>query len=313
MLVDVSKFSAFHIADLSRYHALLERFPTDCSHYNFAALFCWQDAYSSSWQIVDNHLLILNGRTKTLLMPLGPELTATGLFHLSQHIRSQGLTGTIAMVPPQYIEQHPELDRYFRVSRDRDNADYIYSAEELSELRGRKLSRKRNQIHQFLSNHPDHVGRELQPEEWPRCHSLAAEWSHKKHDVSLNESPEANALQRAFKNCRELGIHGFGLFVAQQLVAFSIWSRQNRDMATVHFEKYDPELKGAAQMINRETARHLRSWARWINREQDLGIAGLRRAKLSYLPDRLLSGFTIELREPRNAPKDHAPPLDNPA
>jgi len=298
MLVDVASFSAFHVSDSFQFHSLLDKFPTDSSHYNFAALFCWQDTYNSCWQINDNHLLLLNGKTQTLLMPLGPELSANDLLRLSQSLRSQALTGTIAMVPPTYIEQHADLEKHFCIRPDRDNADYIYSAHKLAELRGRKLSRKRNQIHQFLSNHPHYVCRELQPEEWPRCRQLAAEWSHKRHDVALHESPEYNALQRAFQNCRELGIRGFGLFVAQKLVAFSIWSRQNRDTATVHFEKFDPAVKGAAQMINRETARHLISWARWINREQDLGIAGLRRAKLSYLPDRLLLGFTAYPRNP---------------
>ncbi|MDY0296645.1 MAG: phosphatidylglycerol lysyltransferase domain-containing protein [Acidobacteriota bacterium] len=312
MQVDASRFAPIHISDQARFHQHLERHPTPSSHYNFAALYCWQDEYQTTWQIADDQLLILNGKTRTLLMPLGPEMPLSALLTLSQSLRKQGLSGRIALIPPHYLERHPQLETHFILERDLDNADYIYPCSQLAELKGRKFSRKRNQIHQFLANHADFISRTLDPEEWPHCRQLAAEWSHKKLEVSLNDSPEFNALQRVFPNCRALGIHGFGLFSARKLVAFSIWSRQNRDTATIHFEKFDPHEKGAAQMINRETAAFLLPWAAWINREQDLGIPGLRKAKSSYLPARLLWGFTATPRDDIPQPGGSIT-LDNPS
>jgi len=292
MILDATLFLPFEICHRTRFVQLQKRFPTTCSHYNFASLYCWQDEYRTTWQIKDDHLMIHNGSSDILLMPHGPDLSSADLVSLSHSLRSQGMRGCIGLVPPQFLQRHPDLKQVFHFTRDEDNADYIYSTSSLVELKGRKLSRKRNQVHQFLSSHPDHYCRELFPEEWPICSSLASEWSRGRLDLPLEESPESRALQRAFSHCRELDIHGFGLFSARQLVAFSIWSRQTDHMATVHFEKFDPAVRGASHMINRETARFLSSWASWINREQDLGIPGLRRAKRSYLPERILWGYT---------------------
>jgi len=78
-----------------------------------------------------------------------------------------------------------------------------------------------------------------------------------------------------------------------RLIAFSIFSRLNRETADVHFEKSDTTVKGAAQVINQETARSLAGRFSWINREQDLGIDGLRQAKRSYMPDQILMPYTL--------------------
>lgn len=285
-------FRPLDLADRPRFDAMLNAYPTQCSHYNFAALYCWQEEYHTTWQIAGKHLYIHNGLSDLLLMPLGPQLSAKDLISLSRSMREQGYSGCIGLVPPQFPTLFPQLGDHFNFIRDDANADYIYASSRLALLEGRKLAGKRNHINRFVEIHPDYSCRELDAEEWPRCNELASIWSRRQLKLPLIESPESQALRLAMIHCRQLSLRGYGLFIDRQLTAFVIWSRQRYDTATIHFEKFDPGIKGASQMINRESARFLSSWAVWINREQDLGIPGLRRAKRSYLPDHMISGFT---------------------
>ena len=292
MKIEFSDFTPFRIEDRAVFLSFMQKYPSDSSHYNFAALFCWQDQYRTLWQIQGEHLLIFNSLTDILLMPLGPPLDAESLLSISSQLKANNHSGKIGLVPPEFLEAQPAIASSFELLRDDDNADYIYATRNLVELKGRRLSKKRNLIHQFIQEHPGYHCREMNPEEWMICRRLAEEWSLKQLQIPLDQSPESRALSRAFSHCHDLDLHGFGLFLGPHLEAFSIWSRQNDSMATIHFEKFNPSIKGTSQMINRETARVLASWAVRINREQDLGIPGLKRAKMAYEPEHLLWGYT---------------------
>ncbi|MCX6349564.1 MAG: phosphatidylglycerol lysyltransferase domain-containing protein, partial [Candidatus Aureabacteria bacterium] len=104
---------------------------------------------------------------------------------------------------------------------------------------------------------------------------------------------EREAIARAFRYFRELNLEGTVLLAGEKLLAFAIHDRLNRTTAVVHFEKSDPKVKGAAQAINRETARRLRGRYELINREQDMGIAGLRQAKRSYDPETIVTPYML--------------------
>jgi len=104
---------------------------------------------------------------------------------------------------------------------------------------------------------------------------------------------EFTAIERAFENFDRLGFEGIALWVKNRLVAFCVFSRLNHDTYNIQFEKSDIAFKGAAQVINQETTKYLRNKCVYLNREQDLGIKGLRQAKLSYEPERLIVPQTL--------------------
>ena len=101
-------------------------------------------------------------------------------------------------------------------------------------------------------------------------------------------------MKKAFANFGELELQGLKIAQGRDLVAFSVFSRLSSNMADVHFEKFDPLIKGASQMIKWETAKFLAGKYKYINREQDLGIEGLRQAKRSYSPEYILSAYFLE-------------------
>jgi hypothetical protein len=107
---------------------------------------------------------------------------------------------------------------------------------------------------------------------------------------------EFEAIRNTLDMWDSLPVDGIIICIDRQMVAYSIFSPQTKCMATIHFEKYDPTKKGSGQLINWETARYLNQEYKWLNREQDIGLPGLRQAKNSYMPDRMIKFIKGELK-----------------
>lgn len=266
--------------------------PCSCE-YSFVNLFCWQNLYRYSWFFYENSLVIHDDRSQALFMPLGEDLEPEELFALSKKAVAAGLSGNIGLVPESYVAIWPDLDRYFSITSDRDAADYVYQTEELVELKGNKLHKKKNLISQFKRAYPDYS---IVPMNEYNCKDvmlfekrlLAARPS-----IPRSLVEEADAIAMAFSHWNDLGLNGLILLVKDEIAAFAVFSPLSSDTWDVHFEKSDVTFKGASQMINYETAKFLKGTAQYINREQDLGIPGLRQAKLSYVPHALVEPYFL--------------------
>ena len=170
----------------------------------------------------------------------------------------------------------------FEFSEDREFADYIYSAEKLETLSGKKLHAKRNYVNRFCAGR-EWSFRELEQGDFPACLELLRHWHEGEQDEDI--IGEHEAIVRCFEHYGELDLAGGVLFVDGELAAFAVGERISADTADVHFEKAVAGIDGAYAMINRELVRLMR--ARWpeleyINREDDMGLENLRQAKLSY-------------------------------
>jgi hypothetical protein len=262
--------------------------------YNFANLFMWGDIYQTRWLLQEDRLWLYNGHDDLMLMPVGRPLDLVGLLAVSDGLRRAGKSGNFVLVDPDFVQENPDLGRSFSVAADPENGDYIYLNQKLVDLPGNKLHKKRNQINQFLQQHPDHVVRPLQPSDLGACLELAKKWCRLRTCEELDFAHETSALTRALNHFAELELQGAAILLAGQLLAFSVFSRLNSNMADVHFEKFDPEVKGIGQVINWETAKALAKTYKYVNREQDLGIEGLRQAKRSYSPEYVLNAYFLE-------------------
>jgi len=274
---------------------LLADDPCFCE-YNFANLFMWGAIFQTRWLLREGRLWIYNGQDDLMLMPAGRELDLAGLISVSDGLRHEGKSGNFVLAGPDYVQAHPGLERHFRVVPDPDNGDYIYSTLKLAELRGNKLHKKRNLVNQYLALHPGYSRLPLRREDLDNCFALAEKWCRLRTCVELDFSHETSALKQAMLHFDELGLEGVKLVDGGALQAFTVYSRLNANMADVHFEKFDPEVKGAGQAINWDTARALLPAYKYVNREQDLGIEGLRQAKRSYEPEYLLNAYFLERR-----------------
>lgn len=262
--------------------------------YNFANLFIWGDIYQTRWLFSDERLWIYNGFDDLMLMPVGKALSLSELVAVSDWLRRQGKSGNFVLVDPDFVKDNPGLGDFFKISIDLDNGDYIYSSRKLVDLAGNKLHKKRNLVNQFLALYPDYACLPLQASDLDACLDLAERWCRTRSCVELDFNHETSALKRALSHFGELELQGLKIAIGDQMAAFSVYSRLSSNMADVHFEKFAPEVKGVGQVINWETAKALSGRFKYINREQDLGIEGLRQAKKSYDPEYIVSAYFLE-------------------
>ena len=190
----------------------------------------------------------------------------------------------------------------FQIYCDRDSYDYIYAIDDLADLRGRKFQKKRNHLNRFEQEHPDAQILPLDAQTMEAAHLLAQKWYEERTaiDPDGDYHLEKIALERAFSHYRELGMEGVVLVEQGNVMAFAMGSRLTGDTYDIHFEKALGASDGTYAAINRGFARYLREKypeVKWLNREDDLGIEGLRKAKLSYNPDHMVEKYWARLWE----------------
>ena len=281
--------------------------------YGFANLFIWRKAYRPKIAFCDNRLLVGMPQWNVYAYPKGDgeirnsiELLLDEAHSLGSKLRIRGLTDkTLEEFLPLYGDR-------FEIIEDRDNADYIYTSAKLCDLLGRHLSSKRNHIKHFERNGPWEfhkiaagscgVFTSCEDGTCGRLSSIAEakafvdEFYKEKNDPDLAD--EAGAIEEMFEHYETLGFLGGMLYQNGEPVAFTAGTKLDNEVFDTHFEKALPGVEGAYTMVNREFARLVRAEYPDIvafNREEDMGIEGLRKAKLSYHPDILLMKyFAIE-------------------
>ncbi len=295
--VNMEKFSPVTLADKKIIRPLLLANDVFFCDYNFANLFMWGDIFKTRWLFHDERLWIYNGFDDLMLMPLGKALTLPELVTVSDMLRRDGKSGNFVLVDQDFVKDNTDLAHYFEVEIDLDNGDYIYSSQKLVDLTGNKLHKKRNLINQFLALYPDYACQPLKACDLAACLELSEKWCRQRTCQELEFSHETSALKRALNNFSELELQGLKISHGGAMFAFAVFSQLSSNMADVHFEKFDPEIKGISQVINWETAKSLSAKYKYINREQDLGIEGLRQAKKSYSPDYIVSAYFLKRKD----------------
>jgi hypothetical protein len=283
----------FKLEDQSLIRSYIDRFHPESCEFNFSNLFCWQEIYDDSWFIFRGRLVIYEGVNNCGFMPLGEAFSPDDLKDLSHHLICMGFEPDISILPREYVDAYPDIERFYTIREERDHAEYIYRVDSLAELNGVKLHKKRNLISQFKRRNPDYSVRPLKIDDLPIARDFARHIIEIREKASQDLEDEFKAIERAFDNFDSLGFEGVGLWVNDRMVAFCVFSRLNHDTYNIQFEKSDLSFKGAAQVINQETAKFLQNKCVYVNREQDLGIKGLRQAKLSYEPERLIVPHTL--------------------
>ena len=190
----------------------------------------------------------------------------------------------------------------FRYHFDRDSFDYVYDIDDLAELKGRKFQRKRNHLNRFKDTHPEHTLEPITDENIHVAAQLVDTWYRLRQEADPHADfhMEKAALAKALRQREALGLEGLLLFDRGQALAMTMGSRLNEDTFDIHFEKALDAADGVYGAINNGFARYLREkypQVRWLNREDDMGLEGLRKAKLSYNPDHMVEKSWAHLLE----------------
>ena len=188
--------------------------------------------------------------------------------------------------------RHVNRERY-EVELDIDNSDYVYSARDLIRLSGRKYHRKKNHLNRFLREYRFEY-RNLDMELVECFLDMQEKWCQMKECVEKPELlSEDFAIHRALTYFEELDFKGGAIQIDSRIEAFSLGEPLNDSTAVIHIEKANPEIPGLYTAINQFFCSNACSGMEYINREQDLGLEGLRKAKESYYPHHMVKKYTI--------------------
>lgn len=271
--------------------------------YNFTNLFVWSRAYHQEIARVDDFLVThVCGRMGcSFMFPAGGGDLASVIRKLEEEAAGRGEPlRLVCLTPRQMAELEEFFPGQFTFTADRDGYDYLYEIDRLADLGGKRLHAKRNHINRFMENNPSWTYEEITPESLGECLAMDKEW-YRRSLAREGEAEERDlgdegvSLRQAMEHYQALGLEGGLIRVYGELVAFTMGDLLNSDTYDVHFEKAYGELQGAYAMINREFARWVRGRhpnVRYLNREDDMGVEGLRKAKESYYPDQMVEKHT---------------------
>jgi hypothetical protein len=271
------------------------RFPPQISEFTFTNLFIWRHYYQLQVSVVHDFLTLLGqppGSAPFLFPPVGggdiQSWTKTGL----EALKADGHRPRIGRVPDPLAGELASLPGVELVL-DRDNSDYVYLTENLVQLSGNRYHSQKNHVNRLKKNN-DWEYFPLTPELVIECLNLQEAWCRLRQ---CEESPsllnEEQAIVEALKHIDFLPYRGGVIRMRGKVAAFSLGEILNPDTVVVHIEKANPEIPGLYALINQQFLEKEWSAIRYVNREQDLGEPGLRKAKESYHPDHLVEKFSL--------------------
>lgn len=295
-------FKPITLADREKIQAFTLNSSSQICDLAFSNLYGWGERYDTSWAIVENCLLIRfrpeGSMHPAYLTPIcAGDDTFAVIMDLLEGISRDAQAPLVLMgLTPACREAMERLcSNSFAFGQDEGSRDYIYLREKLVSLSGKSLQSKRNHINKFEKLYPEWSYETINEHNLQECLDLERAWLKGEEHLDASRLDEQKMIERCLSHRDTLGLQTGALRVEGKIIAFSFGSPINRDTYGVHVEKADTAYEGAFAMINREFASRIPSHYTYVNREEDLGIEGLRRSKQSYKPILLLGKDTATL------------------
>ena len=295
-------FQKLTLDDKADYEAILHTVPERSCEYSFANLYLWgrqQVAFRFGCVLFFSHFF---GRT-LYPYPIGTGDKRAAIEAILEDARERGIPCRLSGMNQEDIRELEALfPGKFVIHCSRDSFDYVYDIHALADLKGKKLQKKRNHLNRFRLNHPDCRVEPLTAANQEAALEMAQAWyrSRTAQDPEGNYLLEEIALTKAFRDYTALGMEGIVLVEDGRILALTLGSRLSRDTYDIHFEKAREDVDGAYAAVNSEFARYLREKypeLLYLNREDDMGLEGLRKAKLSYYPHHMMEKCWAILQE----------------
>lgn len=270
------------------------------SEYNFTNLYMWKELCNIHWAVEDDVLYIFSFDEKNFSawQPVGAKEkmqdSIKNILNFAEKNKDEK-NFAFVVVEKNFAE---ELEKYphanFKIEPDRKEFDYVYLAEDLINLSGRKFHGKKNHLNSFRKDFPGAEYLPITSEIIPKCREELNLW----YEIHRKENPddpficyEQAAIHEIFDNFDEFKLKGGAILLGGKVIAFTFGEKLNSDTAVIHVEKADPSVRGAYAAINHDFVENEWSEVKFINRESDMGQESLRQAKESYRPVKLIEKF----------------------
>ncbi|MFC1534184.1 DUF2156 domain-containing protein [Thermodesulfobacteriota bacterium] len=295
MVQSIDNFKPVEIGDKEIFNRFFRQDPPRVSELTFTNLFIWRHRYRPIWTRHGDFLfIILEPHEASFfgLPPVGTGDKRKAIDLLCDELNKMTPEPRICRLSEEIVEKYVDENQY-TVLPDRDNSDYVYAASDLINLSGRKYHKKKNHLNRFSKNYAFEY-REMDVELVECFLDMQEEWCQMKEcleDPGLHS--EDYAIHTAMTHFEELDFKGGAIQIDSRIEAFSLGETLNDDTAVIHIEKANPDIPGLYTVINHRFCSNAFSDMMYINREQDLGIEGLRKAKESYYPHHMVHKYTI--------------------
>ncbi len=289
-------FEPISLDKQDNYLKFFYKFPQKASDYSFVNLWGWAEAYGLYWAWSDQMVWIKQTiPNEVFWAPVAAWSEIDWNLCFDKYFNS---TAAFMRVPEDLAMLWKEkLGNQIVIEKSRDHWDYLYDVNELIQLSGRRFHNKKNLLNQFKKKY-DFQFVPLDMEMVDMSMSMQEDWCTW-HDCKSSDAlaAENRAISRVLSSWEKLKrLIGGAILVDRQLVAYTIAESLSDDMLVIHFEKGNVEYKGVYQALNQMFLEHFGQNIKIANREQDLGDAGLRKAKLSYNPSDFLKKYQVTLK-----------------
>lgn len=292
MIPDFPELKPVELEDKEEVQNYLELFPPDICELTFANIYIWRD-----WE--KPHLTKINGNLCVRCSP--PDEPAYFLEPVGENKLDETVNLCLSLAPrlSRLSEKFlGKLQGQYALKEDRDNFDYVYLAGELAELSGKKFDGKRNWIRRFEKQFKSEVS-SVDKSHLEGCLKLVRAWGEGSEDREEKNGEDnhtgaaVRAMEEALLNVDLFGFSTMAVLINGRVEGFCLGEKLNPETVVVHVEVASRDFPGLYQFLNRECARRAWQQFRYINREQDAGLAGLRRSKLSYHPHQLVKKYDL--------------------
>ncbi len=299
MKPEFPEFKPIALDDRDVIHRMLWQYQPDTSELTFTNLYIWRAHYGFLWSVYRDWLLVVGGNSENgvqALPPIGPSSRVEVTAMLLQWLKEK------RDIPRPHIDRvdrklvsELQASPSFLCEPVRDHFDYVYRTADLIELAGKGYRQQRNHTNYLVRTYKM-TYEPMTESHVDSCINLARNWCEARQcEEDLSLGSEGEATREALQNFRALGLDGGVILINGRVEAFTLGELLNRDTAVVHIEKANMEIRGLYAAINQQFCEKRWRAVPAVNREQDLGEPGLRKAKLSYNPDRMVEKFRVEL------------------
>lgn len=290
------EFKCISANDFERYNKYRALDVTNASEGVFATMFIWNRYYNL--EVAENGEFFfvrfnIKGKKPSYFFPIGKGNIERAIEELSQYALSRNEKLCLRLVSAENADKLKRIrGKRFSFTEMRDSFDYVYLTEKMITLSGKKLHSKRNHLNYFFDNYNYEYIKVTEPALLTECENKAKEWVSAK--TKNRNSFELGAMERYFEHYFEFNQKGAVIKINGEIVAMSFGEKLNRDMALIQIELADENYRGAYQAINKLFCENEWKDCKYVNREEDMGLEGLRHAKKSYQPEFLVEKFIIE-------------------
>jgi uncharacterized protein len=290
-------FMPVTLADRDFFTRHYELYPQTHSDNTFTNMVCWNHYAHYTYAYVEKNIIIAStiGSVTRFRPPIGPHNPAL-LRSLIRFASDVSDNEPLMLIDPDIARWIQQTCPGINLVPDRNDFEYVYRAADLAELRGKNYRTIRRQVNKFKRNCATTV-ESVSRDNWEEVKRFLIEWCQWKgcEDGDPVLAHEKDAVFFAIDHFNELPLRGLAIRVVGKVGAISLYERLNSDTALIHFEKGLPDCEGIYKAINNEVAARLAQHFTYINRESDLGVTGLREAKMRYHPHHMVEVYSLKL------------------